>query len=266
MSYAGVNAHHQNGIAERRIRELQELARTMLIHANARWNNSVTANLWPYAIQMANEAVNHMPSFQDREKRLPIELFTGSSVSSNPKHWKPEPFGCPTYVLDNELQGSKPFHKWQQRSKPGIYLGSLPLHGRNVALVLSRKTGLVSPQFHVAFDPAFDMVRTITTKSNWQVKAGFVIQKGLQEKKKVKATGSLPNKGALTRKRRRVEALEEQGTNRDQNERTIPLAAADVGDGSQPMPSPESETQREAQPGRPEQVTRFGRKTKLLPG
>jgi hypothetical protein len=37
VTYAGVNAHHQNGIAVRRIWELQELARAMLIHANARW-------------------------------------------------------------------------------------------------------------------------------------------------------------------------------------------------------------------------------------
>ena len=263
MSYAGVNAHHQNGIAERRIRELQELARTMLIHANARWSDSVTANLWPYAIRMANEAVNHTPSFQDEKKRSPIELFTGSSVSSNPKHWKP--FGCPTYVLDNELQGSKPFHKWQQRSKPGIYLGTSPLHGRNVALVLSRETGLVSPQFHVAFDPSFDTVRTMTTKSNWQVKAGFVIQKGLQKKNEGKTTGSTPNRGAPTKKRRRVEASNERGTTRDQNEQTIPQAAADVGDGGQPTPPPESETQREAQPERPERVTRSGRKAKPAP-
>jgi hypothetical protein len=39
LSFAGVNAHHQNGIAERCIWTLQELARTMLIHANHRWPN-----------------------------------------------------------------------------------------------------------------------------------------------------------------------------------------------------------------------------------
>jgi hypothetical protein len=49
-TFAVVNAHHQNGIAERRIRELQELGRTMLIHASTRWEDNVTANLWPYAI------------------------------------------------------------------------------------------------------------------------------------------------------------------------------------------------------------------------
>jgi transposase InsO family protein len=34
LSFAGVNAHHQNGKAERRIGLLQEQTRTMLIHAN----------------------------------------------------------------------------------------------------------------------------------------------------------------------------------------------------------------------------------------
>ena len=34
LTFCGVNAHFQNGVAERRIRELQEQARTMLIHAN----------------------------------------------------------------------------------------------------------------------------------------------------------------------------------------------------------------------------------------
>jgi hypothetical protein len=94
MSYAGVNAHHQNGIAERRIRELQELARAMLIHANARWKGSITANLWPYAVRMASEAVNNTPSFQDPTKRTPIEMFreprqraiqnTGSRLGAQP--------------------------------------------------------------------------------------------------------------------------------------------------------------------------------------
>ena len=44
MTYARVNAHHQNGVAERRIRELQERARSLLIHANARWSGSLTTN------------------------------------------------------------------------------------------------------------------------------------------------------------------------------------------------------------------------------
>jgi len=147
----------------------------MLIHANKRWPDSVTANLWPYAVRAANDAINYTPSLQDKGRRSPTEIFTKSKVVSNPKHWKP--FGCPVYVLDNDLQGQRPFHKWKQRSKAGVYIGKSPQHGRNVALVLDRDTGLVSPQFHVAFDPTFDTIKQITNKSNWQNKAGFVAQR-----------------------------------------------------------------------------------------
>jgi hypothetical protein len=44
LMFAGVNAHHQNGTAERKIRILQELARTMLVHGNKRWPKAVTNN------------------------------------------------------------------------------------------------------------------------------------------------------------------------------------------------------------------------------
>ena len=33
LSFCGVNAHFQNGVAEKRIRDLQDNARTMLLHA-----------------------------------------------------------------------------------------------------------------------------------------------------------------------------------------------------------------------------------------
>ncbi len=132
LTFAGVNAHHQNGIAERRIRELQKLARAMLIHANSRWSNNITAHLWPYAVRIAGESINNTPCMQDPERRTPIELFTNTKVSSNPKHWKP--FGCPAYVLDNDLQSRRPFHKLKHRAKLGVYLGRSPHHGRNVEM------------------------------------------------------------------------------------------------------------------------------------
>jgi hypothetical protein len=45
ISYCAVNAHHQNGRAEKKIRDLQELARTMLLHARQRWPAAITTNL-----------------------------------------------------------------------------------------------------------------------------------------------------------------------------------------------------------------------------
>jgi hypothetical protein len=52
-----------------------------------------------------------------------------------------------------------------------------------VALVLDRGTGLFSPQFHVAFDAAFETVKDIAVKSNWQQKAGFIAQREISTNK-----------------------------------------------------------------------------------
>jgi hypothetical protein len=245
LTFAGVNAHHQNGVAERRIRELQDMARTMLIHANSRWPESVTTNLWPYAIRTASEAINNTPNFKDNDRKTPVELFARTNVTANPKHWKP--FGCPVYVLDNQLQSGKPFHKWGQRSKIGVYLGKSPQHGRSVALVLSRETGLVSPQFHVAFDPTFRTVKDITSKSQWQLKAGFVMQpKMIQERAQGNAetrhdgpstkthTNSKGARKQLKRKRKSQETIDEGGEGDPEtrnNNRRAPAAAKGTDDG-----------------------------------
>jgi hypothetical protein len=274
LSFAGVNAHHQNGIAERRIRELQEMARSMLIHANSRWSESVTINLWPYAIRTANDAINHTPSFQDKERRSPMEIFTNTKVADNPKHWKT--FGCPTYVLHNELQGGRPFHKWQQRARVGVYVGRSPQHGRNVALVLDRETGLVSPQFHVKHDPSFQTVKDIKTPSKWQNKAGFV---GQREAKTAREPGGSTNRqskggptrtpegatgsGKSARKRKLQEIAREMNTVGNPDSRTTrePAAANVEGDGSTTSRIREgnSDLRTTTESGT---ITRSGRKTK----
>ena len=172
ITFAGVAAHHQNGYAERRIRTLQEMARTMLIHGNRRWSKAITTQLWPYALRMANSMLNEVPNMQDRQRRTPEQIFTSTKVQSNSKHW--HTFGCPVYVLDSDLQTGKPFHKWRERSRIGIYLGRSPHHARNVGLVLDRETGLVSPQFHLVYDSSFSSIQGTEGESLWQLKAGFL--------------------------------------------------------------------------------------------
>ena len=173
LTFAGVNAHHQNGIAERRIRELQETTRAMLIHATKRWPGVVTIHLWPYAIRMANQAYNATPLNAHINKQSPNKIFDNSAVDINPKHWKP--FGCPTYVLKAELQGTTGIHpKWDARSHAGIYLGQSPIHNRNVALVLNIHTGYVSPQFHVKFDESFRTVLQDKWNATWLTSTGFI--------------------------------------------------------------------------------------------
>ena len=195
---AGVNAHHTNGLAEKRIRDLQDLARTMLIHANARWPKAITVNLWPYALRMANEAINNTPSFQNAARFTPVQIFTETKVNPNPKHFVP--FGCPTYVLKNELAQNKPHHKWNHRSRVGIYLGTSPQHGRNVALVLNRETGLVSPQFHVKYDRQFQTVRQDRFDSLWQQKSGLLSEKPSIFKRSNKNNNNNKNTTAIKNK------------------------------------------------------------------
>ena len=50
-------------------------------------------------------------------------------------------------------------------SDVGIYLVQSPIHKRNVALVMIQETELVSPQFHVHFDPYSCTVNDLVTAS-----------------------------------------------------------------------------------------------------
>ena len=58
ISFCGVGSHHQNGIAERRIKSLGEDARTMLAHGQHLWPEVVTKSLWPFAYKAACRARN----------------------------------------------------------------------------------------------------------------------------------------------------------------------------------------------------------------
>ena len=126
LTFAGVSARHANGKAEQRIRELQELARTQLIHANWRWPQAISAHLWPYGLRHANDCINAAPNMQNIKCQSPTQLFAKTIVNINKKHWKP--FGCPVYILDERLQAEKPFHKWKQCARVGIYIGQSPIH------------------------------------------------------------------------------------------------------------------------------------------
>ena len=172
ISYCGVNAHHQNGKAEKRIRDLQVQGRVMLIHAMHKWNDAVNPQLWPYAIRMANEIMNITP--RSKDGKMPLSLF--ANTDDLPKLDSLHPFGCPAYILENSLQQGKKIDKWANRSRVGMYLGPSPNHARTVHLILSIRTGLVSPQFHVTFDDYFESIKWVDfmPRSEWQIKARIV--------------------------------------------------------------------------------------------
>ena len=148
LSYCGVNAHFQIGIAEHRIRDLQEQTRTSMLYAMNKWKRMALICLWPYAMCHANDITN-VTQINGEDQSL-LECLSGVNITHKLRHF--HAFGCPTNVLDNALQSGQGSPKWKQRSRLGVYFGPSPSHASFVALVLNPRTSHVSPQFHVKFD------------------------------------------------------------------------------------------------------------------
>jgi hypothetical protein len=174
LSYAGVGAHHQNGIVEKRIRDIQDLARASLIHAIRRWPDAITTHLWPYALRKANASINQ--SLPPKAISTPINCFSNQKQLVDLKH--EHPFGCPAYVLDRKMQSGLKGPKWESRSRVGIYLGNSEFYADTISLILSLSTGLVSPQYHVKHDDTFITLAhhmgNVIPNSQWQLKCGFL--------------------------------------------------------------------------------------------
>jgi hypothetical protein len=152
LTFSGVGAHHQNGRAEKRIRDLQDQSRTSLIHANKLLPDAISVELWPYALRHANDCFNMSPFPNEQGK--PLEKFSWSKI--RPDFKQIHSFGCPAYALDGRIQSGKKANKWEVRARVAIYLGSSPQHARKNGLVLSLTTGLISPQFHVKYDESMN--------------------------------------------------------------------------------------------------------------
>ncbi|KAL7477469.1 hypothetical protein ACHAW6_003275 [Cyclotella cf. meneghiniana] len=135
-----VNAHFQNGLAERAIRDITKGGRKQLLYAMARWPQVVDLALWPYTLCYAT-------------------------------------FACPVFALQNSLAAGNTMPHWSPRACLGLNLGPSPFHACNVYLVLNLMTGLVSLQYHCRFDDFFETVKLngsdINTSANWKQLAGF---------------------------------------------------------------------------------------------
>ena len=127
----------------------------MLLFAIHKWPQMLCMELWPYALQTANEVCN--ATLFEGQAKTPMEIFAQENIAPKLKHF--DTCGCPTCILDNKLQGGKAIQKWQSRSWLGIYLGPLPSHSQSVSLILNPITGHTSPQYHVKHDDFFKTVQ-----------------------------------------------------------------------------------------------------------
>ena len=103
LTFCGVNAHFQNGIAEKAIRDLTESARKQLLFARSRWPDAVDLSLWPYALRQAAYNDSVVPKSDEGLSKL--DLFGTLRVNENLSSI--HTFGCPVYVLDSKLASGK---------------------------------------------------------------------------------------------------------------------------------------------------------------
>ena len=61
----------------------------------------------------------------------------------------------------------------------GIYLGSLPVHKKNVAFIrmMDINAGIVNPQFHVMFENDFRTIQGGNPTPMWKGKAGLLTER-----------------------------------------------------------------------------------------
>ena len=74
LTFCGVNAHCQNGIAEQAIGDLSKSAQKQLLHARHWWPAAVHVTLWPYGL--CNAALLHNGLLTLKDGTSQLELFS----------------------------------------------------------------------------------------------------------------------------------------------------------------------------------------------
>ncbi len=168
LSFSGVGAHHQNGVAERNIKTVSQWARASMLHAAFHWHEHANIKLWPQAVDYAVWIFNRLPSVQ--HGLSPNELWSRSR-NTNHDLRRAHPFGCPVFVLDPALQDGNKIPKWDTRARRGMFVGFSSSHSSLVPLVLNISTRKITPQFHVVFDDKFQTVMSLpqgtTLRDEW---------------------------------------------------------------------------------------------------
>lgn len=104
-----------------------------MTHASQLWAKAMSANLWPYALRIANNEWNHAPN---PRKRKDIEApFSRSTV--------PMSRGMLSKAY-RELQQKVPFYKWRGKARMGVYWGQSPVYTRKSPGARCRK-GICGP-------------------------------------------------------------------------------------------------------------------------
>ena len=124
IRFNGDGASHKNRAAERAIKTVDTMERTMLMHGAIRCpEDTLSTDIWPMAMDYALWVYNRIPDTQyilsAIEKWSRSRFEPVSETLSNCHVW-----GFPTYVSEPKLQ--KPgvnIPKWAPRSQRGVNMG-----------------------------------------------------------------------------------------------------------------------------------------------
>ena len=156
-TFASVGGHHHNGVAERAIRTITSMARTMMLHQGIHWPEMADPQLWPMAVKHAVHVYNHVP--REDNGLSPYDIFTRTCSPTKRLH-DLHVWGCPVYVLHGDLADGKKIPRWKARSQRHILIGLSDKHPSSAPLVLNPHTGTITTKFHVIYDDWFATVAT----------------------------------------------------------------------------------------------------------
>ena len=144
IRFIGAGASHQNGAAERSIKTVVTMSRTMVMHAALRCpEDTLSTDIWPMEMDYSVLVYNRSPDMQSGLSA--IEIWSRSRFETvletliNCHVW-----GCPTCFLEPKLQkpGVK-IPKWAPRSRRGVNMGFRNMHSTQFGLVLNLLIGSI---------------------------------------------------------------------------------------------------------------------------
>ncbi len=156
LLFSGVEAHHQNGVAERNIKTIANWVQANMLHMAHHWPEHANICFWPQAIEYSIWVFNRLPNIK-QSGLFPNKLWS-SCWAPTKEFNRAHIFGCPVYVLDARLQDGHRISTWSPKARLGIFLGFSTLHSSQVPLVMNVATGKISLQYHVIFDNKFETV------------------------------------------------------------------------------------------------------------
>jgi hypothetical protein len=111
ITFCGVESHHQNGIADRKIKDITLGGQTLLLHGKRMFPKYISTILWPFAVKCYKDRLNNLVHRADGQ--TPYETLP--SLDATPINTANfHTFGCPCYILDHRLQsGTGKIPKWE---------------------------------------------------------------------------------------------------------------------------------------------------------